>query len=73
MGYSWVDKGSASSLSFTYYGLVYQYDAPNNKLNLIGSSTATRTKDLVLVVNDLSKLEIVNNSFKIYLNYYKLR
>lgn len=73
MGYSWVDKGSASGLSFTYGNQLYTYNAITNTLDLQSSSSHTsRTKDLVMVVNDLSKLTIENNSFKIFVNHYKL-
>ena len=74
MGYSWVSKCSASGLSFTYGNSIYTYNAITNTLDLQGGSSHTsRTKDLIMVVNDLSNLEIVNNSFKIYINHYKLR
>lgn len=73
MGYSWVNKGSASGLSFTFGNSVYTYNAITNTLDLQSSSSHTsRTKDLIMVVNDLSKLTIENNSFKIYINHYKL-
>ena len=73
MGYSWVSKGSASGLSFTYGNQLYTYNAITNTLDLqSGSSHTSRTKDLVMVVNDLSKLTIENNAFKIFVNHYKL-
>lgn len=76
MGYSWVSKGSASGLSFTYGNQLYTYNAITNTLDLQSSSSHTsRTKDLVMVL-DLSKMtsdNIVNNSFKIFVNHYKLK
>ena len=74
MGYSWVSKGSANWLSFTYGNSIYTYNAITNTLDLQSSSSHTsRTKDLIMVVNDLSKLTIENNSFKIYINHYSLK
>lgn len=73
MGYSWVSKGSSNGLSFTYGNSIYTYNAITNTLDLQSSSSHTsRTKDLIMVVNDLSKLTIENNSFKIFVNHYKL-
>lgn len=75
MGYSWVNKGSASGLSFIYGNSVYTYNSLNNTLDPVGNTGTTRTKDLVMVL-DLSKMtndNIVNNSFKIYVNHYKLK
>ena len=74
MGYSWVNKGLASGLSFTYGNYVYKYNALSNELELQqGGSNETRKKDLVFVLRDLSNIEIENNSFKVYVNHYRLK
>lgn len=73
MGYKWTNKGTATGYIFTYGNNAYEYDAIQNTLVSVGNSLTLREKDLMFVLKDLDKAEIVNNSFKIYINYYKLK
>ena len=74
MGYTWVNKGLASGLSFTMGNYVYKYNGLTNTLEpQTGGSNETRKKDLLFVLRDLQNIEIENNAFKIYVNHYRLK
>lgn len=74
MGYTWVNKGSASGLSFTYGNDIYTYDALNNELNKIqGSTTDTRITDLMFVFKNIPTSAINGNTLKVFVNHYKLK
>ena len=74
MAYTWVNKGSASGLSFTYGNSIYTYNAGTGQLDYVGSGgRTTRTQDLMFVFRDLENAIIENNTLKVYVNHYKLK
>lgn len=74
MGYTWINKGSASGVYFEYGNNIYEYDAINNELNVIqAESKTTRTQDLLFVFRNLEKAHIENNELKVYVNHYALK
>ena len=73
-GYSvWENQGDVLGAIFTYGNYLVEYDTITHSLVKIGNALPTRTKDLMFVFRNIDDITIENNSFKIFVNHYKLK